>query len=129
MHHRRIKRFRYRSNSRSYQKRNNGGEQASLGSTPFLSDGVRNNFKMMQSAEKFVEKYNTLGKEALTSGDKILSENYSQHADHFMRVVDEKNLNQNKISIQVKDESNISEINSTENNKIHQDKDIKEKKE
>ena len=42
-----------------------------------------------QSAEKLFEKYNTLAKEALSSGDKTLSENYFQHADHFMRIIDE----------------------------------------
>ena len=36
-----------------------------------------------QSPEKLFEKYNALAKEALSSGDKILSENYLQHADHF----------------------------------------------
>ena len=51
---------------------------------------------------QLVEKYNALAKEALSSGDKTLSENYLQHADHFMRIIDEKNknkvVNENKIS-------------------------------
>ena len=43
-----------------------------------------------------VDKYNVLAKEALSSGDRILSEKYFQHAAHFRRIVDQKNLNQNK---------------------------------
>ena len=37
-----------------------------------------------------IEKYNDLAREALSKGDKILSENYFQHADHFARVLSEK---------------------------------------
>ena len=35
---------------------------------------------------KLIVKYNNLAREALSSGDKILSENYFQHADHFTRI-------------------------------------------
>ena len=42
------------------------------------------------NAPKLIEKYNNLAREALSSGDKILSENYFQHADHFTRVLNEQ---------------------------------------
>ena len=42
------------------------------------------------NAPKLVEKYNNLAREALSNGDKILSENYFQHADHFTRVLSDK---------------------------------------
>lgn len=42
------------------------------------------------NASKLIEKYNNLAREALSSGDKILSENYFQHADHFTRILNEK---------------------------------------
>ena len=45
-----------------------------------------------------------MAKEALSSGDKTLSENYLQHADHFMRVIEDKNKNRAQIN-QVKSES------------------------
>ena len=38
------------------------------------------------TAPKLIEKYNNLAREALSNGDKILSENYFQYADHFLRV-------------------------------------------
>ena len=44
------------------------------------------------NAPKLIEKYNNLAREALSSGDKILSENYFQHADHFTRVLNEKGI-------------------------------------
>ena len=42
------------------------------------------------NASKLIEKYNNLAREALSSGDKILSENYFQHADHFTRILYEQ---------------------------------------
>ena len=44
------------------------------------------------NASKLIEKYNNLAREALSSGDKILSENYFQHADHFMRILNEQDI-------------------------------------
>jgi len=45
------------------------------------------------NAPKLIEKYNNLAREALSTGDKILSENYFQHADHFTRVLSEQEIN------------------------------------
>ena len=45
------------------------------------------------NASKLIEKYNDLAREASSSGDKILSENYLQHADHFIRVLNEQENN------------------------------------
>ena len=51
------------------------------------------------NAPKLIEKYNNLAREAISSGDKILSENYFQHADHFTRVLNEQeNLKKTKNS-------------------------------
>ncbi len=59
---------------------------------------------MFTVLEKLFEKYTSLAKEAMSSGDKTLSENYLQHADHFMRVIEDKNRsrNQNKVDLVVK---------------------------
>ena len=45
------------------------------------------------NAPKLIEKYNDLAREALANGDKILSENYFQHADHFTRIQKEQENN------------------------------------
>ena len=51
------------------------------------------------NAPKLIEKYNDLAREALSNGDKILSENYLQHADHFTRILNEReNFRREKIS-------------------------------
>ena len=72
-----------------------------------------------------LEKYNTLAKEALSSGDKTLAENYLQHADHFMRIIEEKNKNRNQSKLNVvekpvEEENNLSKDRSI--NQILEDK-------
>ena len=49
------------------------------------------------NASKLIEKYNNLAREALSTGDKILSENYFQHADHFTRVLSEKEIQKKQL--------------------------------
>ncbi len=49
------------------------------------------------NASKLIEKYSNLAREALSSGDKILSENYFQHADHFMRILNEREIQKKKV--------------------------------
>tara|TARA_Y100001958_G_C20951704_1_gene354036 strand:- start:12 stop:422 length:411 start_codon:yes stop_codon:yes gene_type:complete len=75
------------------------------------------------NAPKLIEKYNNLAREALSSGDKILSENYFQHADHFTRILNEQeNSKKTKYSevksdiqsMQNKDESNIKKFSDEE---------------
>tara|TARA_Y100000590_G_scaffold307622_1_gene347349 strand:- start:351 stop:731 length:381 start_codon:yes stop_codon:yes gene_type:complete len=90
MRHRKSRRFRHRSNGRNFQSRDNGA----IKPNGFLNDRIRGNYKSIQNPEKLVEKYNALAKEALSSGDKISSENFLQHADHFMRMIEFKNLYQ-----------------------------------
>ena len=84
---------------------------------------LRNNY----NAPKLFEKYNNLAREALSSGDKILSENYFQHADHFKRIINEsdnfkKMRSQNNIDLVESDEKidkKLDETNDMENiNKV-----------
>ena len=85
------KRNRFRSNGDRHFKRRNGE------SYKFNSDYSSNiNFQRKfpgrnnHNASNLIEKYNDLAREALLKGDKILSENYLQHADHFARILLEK---------------------------------------
>ena len=92
------RRNKFRTSNRNF--RTNGSNIPSL--------GLKNNFQRMHSsgnnnnAPKLIEKYSNLAREALSSGDKILSENYSQHADHFLRILQEQRMSQ----IESKKESN-----------------------
>tara|TARA_B110000014_G_C19791037_1_gene411048 strand:+ start:105 stop:350 length:246 start_codon:yes stop_codon:yes gene_type:complete len=79
------------------------------------------------SAEKMLEKYNTLAKEVLSSGDKTLAENYLQHADHFMRIIEEKNKNRNQNRLNVVEKPTEEENNSPENKDINQNTEDKQK--
>jgi len=101
MFQRKPRRFRRRSNGRGHHSHGNGHSQIRPRTNSFSNNQTRNNFRNPQSAEKLFEKYSTLAKEALSSGDKTLSENYLQHADHFMRIIDDKNKNkeQNKVNV------------------------------
>ena len=96
MYQNRPRRFRHRSNGRGQQLRGNGETQERLRSNSFSNGQTRNKFRPSLSAEKLLEKYNTLAQEAMSSGDKTLSENYFQHADHFMRVIEDRNRNQSQ---------------------------------
>jgi len=91
-----------------------------MGSSPFSNGRIRNNFVSPQGAVKLIEKYQNLAKEALSSGDRVLSENYYQHADHFMRIADEKNLNTN----QNNEASKVTENSQTQNAEINKSENI-----
>ena len=98
------KRSRYRSNGERNFKRN-GENQSFTNSVSFQRKSPgRNN----QNAPKLIEKYTDLAREALSNGDKILSENYFQHADHFIRIQGEKEKNR----IAQNDESKFSNQDS-----------------
>ena len=86
------------SNNRRNNFRRNDRNFKSNGERQKFSSNYSNseNFKRKSpgrnnhNAPKLIEKYNDLAREALSNGDKILSENYLQHADHFMRILNEK---------------------------------------
>ena len=117
MYYRKNRRFRHRSNGRTYRSRDNGAENMRLPSSDFKNDRNRINFRPQQSAEKLVEKYVTLAKEAISSGDKTSSENYLQHADHFARIIEFKNLNQKQNKEQISKETKISQSQSQSSEK------------
>ena len=107
--------------------RNNNGRRGSFrrNDRSFKSNGERNKFnnsfssnetfqrkspgRNNHNASKLIEKYNNLAREALSTGDKILSENYFQHADHFTRVLSEKEIQRKTYN-----KSSIEETSSTE---------------
>ena len=84
------------NNRRSNFRRNDRGYKPN-GERKFSSNFSNNdNFKRKSpgrnnhNAAKLIEKYNDLAREASSNGDKILSENYLQHADHFTRILNER---------------------------------------
>jgi hypothetical protein len=90
--------FRNNNNHRRNNFRRNDRNFKSNGERPKFGNNFSNNENFQRkipgrnnhNASKLIEKYNNLAREALSSGDKILSENYFQHADHFTRILNEQ---------------------------------------
>ena len=95
MRNRKGRGYRHRSNDRRHQSRSNGVDKMRFRTNTFSQNRSRNSFISQQGAEKLAERYSAMAKEALSSGDKIASENFLQHADHFMRIIVSKNENKN----------------------------------
>ncbi len=75
------------------------------------------------NAPKLIEKYNDLAREASSNGDKILSENYLQHADHFTRVLNEQeSFKKNKYSSELEENKNLTP-NKQDEEKTDKEKD------
>ena len=106
----------FRRNERSFKS---NGDRPKFGSNFSNNENfkrrvpVRNN----HNAPKLIEKYNDLAREASSNGDKILSENYLQHADHFTRVLNEReSIRRERFSEnKSEDQANISEETKIQN--------------
>ena len=93
----------YKNNHKRQKFRSNGDRsinrnlenQSLVSNNGFQRKNHRNN---NQNASRLVEKYNNLAREALSTGDRILSESYFQFSDHYLRVQNEKEKNQNSLS-------------------------------
>ena len=133
--------FRNNNNGRRNNFRRNDRNFKTNGDRGKFNTGFSNNDNFQRrvpgrnnhNASKLIEKYNDLAREASSNGDKILSENYFQHADHFTRILneqesqrkarfsesksDESNLDVEEISQKVEDKvetiNNVSEIKPT----------------
>ena len=119
----------FRRNDRSFKS---NGDRPKFGSNFSNNENFkrkapgRNN----HNAPKLIEKYNNLAREASSNGDKILSENYLQHADHFTRVLNEREsirrerFSENKSEDQV----NLSDETKIQNEEISKRNSVKEVK-
>lgn len=113
-----FKKSRFRNNQdRIYKKNNSNNKFANNLVDPV--DFKRNKIiRGNGNVVRLIEKYTELAKEALSNGDKILSENYYQHADHFIRLSEKKEPdNQNK-KINSVDNSPSSQTDENETSNI-----------
>ena len=115
--------FRNNNTRRNSFRRNDRNYKSNGDRSKFVNNFSKNeNFQRKlpgrnnHNASKLIEKYNNLAREALSTGDKILSENYFQHADHFTRISNEQDiqkknnlLNNNKEEKSLKDVINANE--------------------
>ncbi len=109
---------RFKSNGdRNFRKRPLNGHKNQNDFNNHSEFRHRNPGRNNQNAGKLIDKYNNLAREALSSGDKILSENYLQHADHFARI-----LSLQEVSKSSEEKNNIIEQNFTKSPKDTNDK-------
>ena len=118
----------FRNNSNNNNRRNNFRRNdrnfKSNGDRHKFSSNFSNgdNFKRKSpgrnnhNAPKLIEKYNDLAREALSNGDKILSENYLQHADHFTRILNERESFKRERNLEDKSDENEKETNKPSEN-------------
>ena len=122
------------SNRRSSFRRNTRNFKSNGDTSKFSSNFSNNdNFKRKapgrnnHNAPKLIEKYNDLAREALSNGDKILSENYLQHADHFTRILNERqSFKRDKLSDNKSDSNSDISGENIENYEQSSDKDLAE---
>ena len=118
------------NNNRRNNFRRNDRNFKSNGDRPKFGSNFSNNenFKRKvpgrnnHNAPKLIEKYNDLAREASSNGDKILSENYLQHADHFTRVLNERESIRRERFSENKSED---QANLTEETKIQNEETLK----
>ena len=117
------RRSRFKSNGDRNFRRNGNGHKNNGDFNNASSFKRRHPGKNNQNAAKLVEKYNDLAREALSNGDKILSENYLQHSEHFSRIlisqenlkINSENLTDNNVSNQIKTETDLKELEKPTN--------------
>ena len=134
----------FRNNSNSSRRNNfrrSDRNFKSNGDRPKFGSNFSNNENFQRkapgrnnhNAPKLIEKYNNLAREASSSGDKILSENYFQHADHFTRIMNEQeNFKKTRYSASSednKDLNNADKIDKEIKKEVAESKDVDKKKE
>ena len=119
--------FRNNTNRRNNFRRNDrnfksNGDRPKYGSNFSSNENFQRKIpgRNNHNASKLIEKYSNLAREALSSGDKILSENYFQHADHFTRVLSEqetfKKSRFTENTVDNNTEQVVNDVNKTEDN-------------
>jgi|TARA_B100000900_G_scaffold394761_1_gene392492 hypothetical protein len=126
-----VKRNNFRRNGRNDRNFKSNGERK-------FSSGFSNNENFQRkipgrnnhNAPKLIEKYNNLAREALSAGDKILSENYFQHADHFTRILaEQENYKKSKYSTISQDSNEVKDNDKKTEDTLDKTKNLSEKTE
>ena len=120
------RRHSFRRNDRNYKI---NGDRQKFGSNFSNNDNFQRKIpgRNNHNASKLIEKYNNLAREALSIGDKIMSENYFQHADHFSRILsDQENLRKSKFNVKTSSD-NVEDLNSEKDKNNVKDEKINDK--
>ena len=108
-----IRRNNFRRNDRNFKS---NGDRPKFGSNYSNNENFKRKVpsRNNHNAPKLIEKYNDLAREASSNGDKILSENYLQHADHFTRVLNEQESYRKQKFVESQSTDAITNIDSKE---------------
>ena len=120
------------NNRRNNFRRNDRGFKSNSDRSKFSSNYSSNDSfqrkapgRNNHNASKLIDKYNNLAREALSTGDKILSENYFQHADHFTRILNERESFKKEKFLENKLENNLNVVmENVENSSQNSDKNL-----
>ena len=115
-----IRRSRFKPSGDRGFRRNGNGHKPNGDFGNGSSFRRRHPGKNNQNAAKLVEKYNDLAREALSNGDKILSENYLQHSEHFSRILISQE-NSRKHNENASDANTSNQVNVETENKVAED--------
>ena len=116
------RRHSFRRNDRNYKI---NGDRQKFGSNFSNNDSFQRKIpgRNNHNASKLIEKYNNLAREALSIGDKIMSENYFQHADHFSRILsDQENLRKSKFNVKTSSDNIEDPKNEKDKNEVKDEK-------
>ena len=129
-----VRRSNFRRNDRNFK---NNGDRSKFTSNYSNNDSFKRKIpgRNNHNASKLIEKYTDLAREAASNGDKILSENYFQHADHFTRILNEQDnfkkvkFEEKKASIETSlkqsiDTNESKTIDNKKNEEIDEDKKV-----
>ena len=122
----------FRRNDRNFKS---NGDRPKYGSNFSNSENFQRRIpgRNNHNASKLIEKYNNLAREALSSGDKILSENYFQHADHFTRILNDQEINRKSKFLndasEVKKEDQVDDIKTDQKEEVSNKKIVEKKEE
>ena len=122
-----VRRNNFRRNDRNYKS---NGDRPKYGSNFSNNENFKRKVpgRNNHNASKLIDKYNDLAREASSNGDKILSENYFQHADHFTRILNEQeNYKKTKFIENKEVEAKISSAEKTATADIAEDSSSEDK--
>ena len=74
-----------KSRSRSKQNRNNNRSVGNILNRVFDSSGPEG--KVRGTPQQIIDKYNQLARDAQLSNDRVATENFQQHAEHYLRLL------------------------------------------
>jgi len=82
-----MKSSRSRSRSKNSRNRNNNSGGGNVVNRVFDSSGPEG--KVRGTPQQIIDKYNQLARDAQVSGDRVATENFQQHAEHYLRLLSE----------------------------------------